>query len=60
MRITVTLPHVHKWHARNWASDNCESYLSCTMYGTFGTDGSCVDYHFADEQDAIVFRLKWL
>jgi hypothetical protein len=60
MRITVSLPHVYEWNARNWASDNCESYLSCTMYGSFGVDGSRVDYHFADEKDAMVFKLKWL
>ena len=59
MRIKVTLPHIHSWHARNWASDNCESYLSCTIYGTFGTDNSFVEYYFEEEKDMILFALKW-
>jgi hypothetical protein len=60
MRYTVTLPHEHSWEARDWAADNCASYLSCTIFGTFKIDGAYVAYYFEDEQDAVVFKLKWL
>lgn len=60
MRFTVTLPHIHSWHARDWAADNCPSYLSCTIFGSYSVEGSYADYHFGDEADVIIFKLKWL
>jgi hypothetical protein len=62
MRYTITLPHDYEWHPGTWAKDNCPSYLSATAHLMFGENlpKSTVEYHFAEEKDAMIFSLRWL
>ena len=62
MRYTITLPHDYEWHPGTWAKENCPSYLSSTAHLRHGQNlpESKIEYHFANEQDAMIFSLKWL
>jgi hypothetical protein len=60
MRYTVTLPHDYEWHPGTWAKENCASYLSSTAYMKEEQIDSTIEYHFAEEKDAMIFSLRWL
>ncbi len=59
--MTVTIPYGLTWSALNWAKENCPSYITNDMhqdgYNTY--DKTKIDYHFADEKDAVMFILRW-
>jgi hypothetical protein len=59
--MTVTVPYDIRWLALDWAKDNCPSYITndvhCDGYNTY--DINKIDYRFADEKDAVLFKLKW-
>lgn len=67
MSITVTLPYDPVWQALEWAKEHCPSYITNkadTMRikpvpGGWIRDDHIV-YYFGDEQDAVMFSLKWL
>lgn len=57
----VTLPYDPVWEALVWAKKNCPSYITnaiCDGYNTH--DNNKIDYFFADENDMLIFALRWL
>ncbi len=67
MGVKVTLPYDPEWQALKWAKEHCPSYITNradTMKLKSAPGGwySDVDivYYFSDEQDAVMFKLKWL
>jgi hypothetical protein len=58
----VTLPYDPLWTPLDWAKAHCLSYITnrvrqkSTLFG----EPQYIDYFFADEKDATLFRLKWL
>lgn len=58
----VTLPYMPFMEVIAWAKQNCPSYITndmhCDGYNTY--DSTKIDYFFADEEDAIMFALRWL
>jgi hypothetical protein len=59
--MTVTIPFVPFREPLDWAKENCPSYITnevhCDGYNTYNI--TKVDYHFADEKDAVWFSLRW-
>jgi hypothetical protein len=59
--IVVTLLYDPTWKALDWVKENCPSYITndmhCYGYNTYASEK--IDYFFGDEEDAIVFKLKW-
>ena len=69
MSIKVALPFDPKWDAVVWAEENCPSYITNTV----SYDDRAIKpqpwsgpihraeiiYHFGDEQDAVLFALRW-
>ena len=59
--MTVTIPYDIRWSALDWAKEHCVSYITNDLqmdgYNTY--DHTKIDYHFADEKDALMFKLKW-
>jgi hypothetical protein len=59
--MTVTLPYDPVWTALTWAKAHCPSYITNDIhmdgYNTY--DHTKIDYHFADEKDALMFMLRW-
>ena len=53
--MVVKLPYDPEWRALIWAKEFCPSYI--TNKGD--VDGKIV-YYFSDEQDAMMFKLKWI
>ena len=65
--MTVTLPYDPDWKALAWAKEYCSSYITNKasnttrlkpVSGGWVNDSSIV-YYFSDEQDAVMFALKW-
>ena len=65
--MTVTLPYDPDWKALAWAKEYCSSYITNKasnttrlkpVSGGWANDSSIV-YYFSDEQDAVMFALKW-
>lgn len=58
----VTIPYDPFWEPLEWAKEHCLSYITndmhCDGYNTY--DSTKIDYFFADEEDAIMFALRWL
>lgn len=66
--MTVTLPYDPDWKALAWAKEYCSSYITNKasnttrlkpVSGGWVNDSSIV-YYFSDEQDAVMFALRWL
>lgn len=59
--MTVTLPYSPFWEPLDWAKEHCPSYITNDLhqdgYNTY--DHTKIDYHFADEKDAVIFMLWW-
>lgn len=57
----VTIPYDPVWKPLDWAKKHCTSYITNQMSDSWQPGESfLVDYFFADEKDATLFRLKWL
>ena len=59
--MTVTIPYSPFWEPLSWAKKNCPSYITndmhCDGYNTY--DATKIDYFFSNEQDALMFALRW-
>jgi hypothetical protein len=65
--MTVTLPYDQSWAPLVWAKEHCPSYITNKasnttrlklVAGGWVNDSSIV-YYFGNEQDALIFTLKW-
>lgn len=63
MSYIVTLRWTKEKEALEYAKKYCPSYITNTVglvkNHTVKMSEICVDYHFADEKDAMMFRLRW-
>jgi hypothetical protein len=60
MTVHVTLPYSPFWAPLTWAKENCPSYLTNDLHQDgYNYDHTRIDYFFADEQDAFMFKLRW-
>jgi hypothetical protein len=65
--MTVTLPYDPAWTALAWAKEHCPSYITNKASNTTRLkhvsggwiNASCIVYYFGNEQDALIFTLKW-
>lgn len=59
--MTVTIPYTPFWEPLEWAKQYCPSYITNDMHqdGYYTYDHTKIDYHFADEKDAVWFALRW-
>lgn len=59
--MTVTIPTFPFIEPLRWAKEYCPSYITvdCHQDGYNTYDLTKMDYHFADEQDAALFILRW-
>ena len=66
--MTVTLPYDPDWKALEWAKEYCSSYITnkasnTTRLKRVSSSGwvndSSIVYYFSDEQDAVMFALRW-
>jgi hypothetical protein len=68
MVMTVTLPYDPVWTALEWAKEHCPSYITNEVENTTRlkqvsggwVNDSSIVYYFGDEQDALMFSLRWL
>lgn len=63
MSYIVTLPYDPLWPALDWAKQYCSSYITNDVHKTLEQDIGAeyqIDYYFADEKDAVWFKLRWL
>lgn len=61
---TVTLRYDPAWKAMEWALVNCSSYITNSVNEasrqTAEDPLDCyIDYYFSDENQALIFLLKW-
>lgn len=67
MSITVTLPYDPTWAALAWAKEHCPSYITNKASNTTRLkqvaggwiNAYCIVYYFGNEQDVIMFKLRW-
>lgn len=63
MSYTVVLPYDPSWQALEWAKQHCSSYIinqSQSRPGsTFSNRQYDIVYYFGNENDAIMFSLRW-
>lgn len=61
MSMTVTIPYDIRWVALDWAKEHCPSYITNDVHqdGYYTYDISKIDYFFANEKDALLFKLRW-
>jgi len=67
MRIVVTLPYNPVWTELAWAKKHCPGYITNDIHDLgFRTHDEVtrlkdyqIDYFFANEKDALMFRLRW-
>lgn len=62
MSTTVVLDYDPLWRPVEWAKKNCPSYITNTLYNKIPEiidDRTKISYYFGDEQDAILFALRW-
>lgn len=59
--MTVTLPYDPMWRALDWAKQHCPSYITNDVhqdgYNTY--DRTKIDYFFGNENEALMFVLRW-
>ena len=62
MSKTVVLPYDPTWKALEWAKSNCKSYITNDgVIDQFPNNGfTRIEYFFANEKDATMFRLRWV
>jgi len=68
MSTIITLPYDPTWQALEWVKDNCPSYFTnkatqvrrvFTPTGDTYDKVTHIDYYFYNEQDAVLFALRW-
>lgn len=63
MSYTVVLPYDPTWKALEWAKQHCSSYITnwnqSRAGSTFSNRQYDIVYYFGNEQDALMFRLRW-
>lgn len=67
MSIVVTLPYNPVWAPLEWAKKHCPSYITNAVHPRDNGDkfdilvagNYKIDYFFANEKDALMFRLRW-
>lgn len=61
MSKTVVLPYDPTWKALEWAKANCKSYITNDgVIDQFPNNRfTRIEYFFANEKDATMFRLRW-
>ena len=67
MSIKVTLPYDPEWQALKWAKEYCPSYITNKAVTTTGEritvpeyySNYDVVYYFSEQQDAMMFKLKY-
>lgn len=59
----VTLPYDPVWRALDWAKTHCPSYITNDVHNnehySFDNPDIKIDYFFYDEQDMLMFALRW-
>lgn len=65
MTYTVTLKYYDpQWRPLEWAQRNCPSYATNEAVTVHGVNDDVyyyhIRYHFSNENDAIIFSLRWL
>ena len=63
MNYIVTLGWTKEEEALTYAKKYCPSYITNNVNLVKHKDKLsevCVDYHFVDEKDALMFRLRWV
>ena len=62
MGAVVTLKYDPVWEPLEWAKANCKSYITndVNSKSTYKhINNTHIDYYFADERDAVLFKLRW-
>jgi len=61
MSVKVTLTYDPFWPPLDWAKEHCASYITndCHIDESGRARIDLVDYYFGDEQDAVLFALRW-
>lgn len=61
MSTIVTLKYDPVWPALDWAKQHCRSYITNRVHrdGNKTFDNTRIDYFFVDENDALMFALRW-
>jgi hypothetical protein len=61
MSTFVTLKYDPVWCPLDWAKKHCKSYITNDVHqdGYYTFDNGKIDYFFADERDAMLFKLAW-
>ena len=54
MRTRVILPYDPEWRALRWAKKHCPSYIT-----NQADVNRKIVYYFSDEQEAMLFTLRW-
>jgi hypothetical protein len=59
--IIVTLKYDPIWKALDWAKKHCPSYITndASLANELSDRVYYINYYFGNEQDAIIFKLKW-
>lgn len=57
VRMELPISIIEQERPVGWAIDNCASF----NYSTFKTQGNrlCYIFYFEDQQDAVIFALRW-
>ena len=61
--MRIVLPYDPDWQALKWAKDHCSSYITnkaeVAESSKIGHIQYNVVYYFSNDQEALMFKLKW-
>ena len=61
--MRIVLPYDPDWQALKWAKDHCSSYITnkaeVAESSKIGYIQYNVVYYFSNDQEALMFKLKW-